>query len=97
MRLQTLTRLYCYKSIQPICYPCNPYYAFNIQEQRATHSVEGKVSRWLDYLSNPVYKSDEKAEHKMCLLEQTDNLELDFQMTKLRILNCCPAPLKIKK
>lgn len=88
MKLQALARLYCYKSIPPICYPCHPYYAFSIQEQRVAHSVEGEVSRWLDYLSNPVYKSDEKAEHKTCLLEQTNNLELDFQIIKLRILKC---------
>lgn len=90
MRLQTLARLYCHKSVQPICYPCNPYYAFSIQEQQATHSVGGKVSRWLDYLSNPVYKSDEKAEDKTCLLEQTNNLELDFSNDKFKDFKVLP-------
>lgn len=61
------------------------------------NSVRGKVSRWLDYLSNPVYQSDEKVDHKTCLLEQTNNQELDFQLTKLRVSKGCPAPFKIRK
>lgn len=67
------------------------YYALSIQGQQAIQSVTDKTFRWQDYSGNPLCESDEKVEHNTRLLEQIDNLGLDFQMPALRILKCCTA------